>query len=164
MTTELLLLIWLFCFGGCVGSFMNVVVYRLPAGLSIVRPGSRCPSCEHPIRWYHNLPVLGWLLLRGRCFDCGGKIAVRYPLVEATVGLLFAGLALGIFSGSGASQWMARVFEPRLWGVYVSLAVALCALDCAALIKYDGHRVPRVLYAWAAVAMVACAVLLRLKT
>ena len=56
---------WLFALGGIVGSFLNVVVYRLPAGRSIVHPGSQCPACGHPIRWYHNLPILSWLLLGG---------------------------------------------------------------------------------------------------
>ena len=81
--------------GGCIGSFVNVVLYRVPRGESIVWPGSHCPRCQHPIRWYHNLPVIGWLFLRGKCHDCGGKISPRYPLIEAAVAALFvlAGLA-----------------------------------------------------------------------
>jgi leader peptidase (prepilin peptidase)/N-methyltransferase len=80
--------------GGCIGSFLNVVIYRLPRGKSIVWPGSHCPRCKHPIRWYHNLPVLGWFLLRGKCFDCGGKISPRYPLIEAAVAALFVFAAI----------------------------------------------------------------------
>lgn len=81
--------------GGCVGSFVNVVLHRVPRGESIVWPGSHCPQCQHPIRWYHNSPVLGWLVLRGKCYDCGKKISPRYPLIEATMAALFvlAGLA-----------------------------------------------------------------------
>src|SRR5260370_33249270 len=64
--------VWLFVLGGVVGSFLNVVVYRVPAGKSIAHPGSQCPACGCPIRWYHNLPIVSWLMLRGRCHDCGG--------------------------------------------------------------------------------------------
>ena len=84
-----LLLVWLFVLGTIIGSFLNVVMYRLPRGENLAWPGSRCPACGHPIRWYHNVPVLGWLWLRGRCHDCGVKISPRYPLVELAVGLVF---------------------------------------------------------------------------
>jgi len=75
--------------GLLVGSFLNVVVYRLPRGLSVVRPPSACPACDRPVRFYDNVPVLSWLLLRGRCRDCSAPIAWRYPAVEASTGLLF---------------------------------------------------------------------------
>lgn len=71
------------------GSFLNVCISRLPKGESIVRPRSRCPQCGTPIRWYDNIPVLSWILLRGRCRYCKGAISWRYPLVEITVGLWF---------------------------------------------------------------------------
>jgi leader peptidase (prepilin peptidase) / N-methyltransferase len=80
--------VWVFFVGSCVGSFLNVVIYRLPAGLSLVHPGSRCPHCETPVRFYDNIPVLSWLILRGRCRSCKAGIAVRYPLVELLTGLL----------------------------------------------------------------------------
>ena len=85
MTTTslpLLLLAWAFAVGAAVGSFLNVVVARVPAGESIVHPGSRCPACRAPIAWYDNVPVLSWLLLRGRCRSCRTGISIRYPLVE----------------------------------------------------------------------------------
>lgn len=75
--------------GLLIGSFLNVVIHRVPAGLSLVSPGSACPACEHPVRAYDNVPVVSWLLLRGRCRDCAAPIAVRYPLVELATGLLF---------------------------------------------------------------------------
>ena len=79
-----------FVFGAVVGSFLNVVIYRLPLGLSVNEPKrSFCPLCKAPIRWYHNLPIVGWLILRGRCADCGAKISARYPAVEALTGILF---------------------------------------------------------------------------
>ncbi len=85
-------LIWYGIVGACIGSFLNVVVYRLPNNLSLIKPGSHCPNCKHAIRWWHNLPVLGWILLRGRCWDCRQSIPIRYPLVELANGLAWAGL------------------------------------------------------------------------
>ncbi len=79
-----------FVFGTVVGSFLNVCIYRLPRGLSIVRPGSKCPHCGEPIRAYDNIPVLSYILLRGRCRKCKGRISLRYPLVEALNGALYA--------------------------------------------------------------------------
>lgn len=78
-----------FFLGASIGSFLNVVIYRLPEGLSLLHPPSRCPHCHHRLRPYDNVPVLGWLWLRGRCRHCGTAIAMRYPLVELTTGILF---------------------------------------------------------------------------
>ena len=78
-----------FVSGSAIGSFLNVVVYRLPAGLSVMRPPSRCPKCLNQLKPYENIPVFGWLWLRGRCNHCRSTISVRYPLVEAATGLLF---------------------------------------------------------------------------
>jgi leader peptidase (prepilin peptidase)/N-methyltransferase len=75
--------------GACFGSFANVVIYRLPAGLSVVRPGSYCWACNTPIKLRHNLPVLGWFLLRGRCANCKTKYSFRYPAVEILMAVLF---------------------------------------------------------------------------
>ena len=77
-------------FGGLVGSFLNVVAHRVPRGESIVSPGSRCPGCGSPVKPYDNLPVLSWLLLRGRCRNCGTAISPRYPLVELLTAVVFA--------------------------------------------------------------------------
>jgi leader peptidase (prepilin peptidase)/N-methyltransferase len=75
--------------GLLVGSFLNVVIYRVPRGESLLRPGSHCPQCDAAVRPWHNVPVLGWLLLRGRCADCRAPIGIRYPLVEVATALLF---------------------------------------------------------------------------
>lgn len=86
MTPEALvraeLLVAAAVFGAVVGSFLNVCIWRIPRGESVVTPRSRCPACGAPIRWYHNVPVLSWIVLRGRCAACGAPISVRYPLVE----------------------------------------------------------------------------------
>ena len=78
-----------FAYGACIGSFLNVVVYRLPAGLSLVSPPSRCPHCLHRLGKTENVPILGWLWLRGCCRWCKTSISVRYPLVEAATGIIF---------------------------------------------------------------------------
>ncbi|NNM32502.1 MAG: prepilin peptidase [Gemmatimonadetes bacterium] len=79
--------------GAALGSFLNVCVYRWPNDESVIRPRSRCPGCGTPVRWRDNLPVLGYFLLRGRCRACGVSLSLQYPLVEAMVALLWAGLA-----------------------------------------------------------------------
>jgi leader peptidase (prepilin peptidase) / N-methyltransferase len=78
-----------FTFGVCIGSFLNVVIYRLPAGLSLIYPPSRCPQCMHPLGVTENVPVFGWLWLRGCCRWCKTKISSRYPIIEAVTGLVF---------------------------------------------------------------------------
>ncbi|MEC4853244.1 MAG: prepilin peptidase, partial [Jaaginema sp. PMC 1079.18] len=80
---------FIFAFGAAIGSFINVVVYRLPEQLSLLHPPSRCPQCLHPLGKRENIPVIGWLWLRGRCRHCSAAISPRYPLVEAATGLLF---------------------------------------------------------------------------
>src|SRR3954449_13635089 len=89
--------------GAIIGSFLNVVAYRLPRHESLLHPGSRCPSCETPIKPYDNVPVLGWLWLRGRCRACGAKISWHYPAIEALTGLLCAACALKF--GADSDIW-----------------------------------------------------------
>jgi leader peptidase (prepilin peptidase)/N-methyltransferase len=78
------------------GSFLNVVIYRVPRRLSVVRPNSFCPHCDTPVRPVDNIPVLSWLMLRGRCHTCRGRISVRYPLVELATALIFAAVGWGL--------------------------------------------------------------------
>ena len=108
-----------FALGASVGSFINVIVYRLPAGLSILWPPSRCPHCSHRLRKRENVPIWGWLSLRGRCSRCKGKIAVRYPVVEAATGLMF----LLVFWRFGVS-----VETPAYWA-FCSWLLALSIID-----------------------------------
>lgn len=132
-----LLSVWWFVFGSCVGSFLNVVVYRVPAGLSIATPPSHCPHCKTPIRWHDNVPILGWLLLGGRCRACQAPIAKRYPLVELVTGLLF--LAVGqviALSGGGFASVL------QAWGAALFFLMLVCTLWSAALVEYDGQVLP----------------------
>jgi leader peptidase (prepilin peptidase)/N-methyltransferase len=95
-------------FGLLLGSFMNVVAYRLPRGESLAAPRSRCPGCEAPIKPYDNVPVLSWVLLRGRCRSCGTAIAWRYPLVELATALLMALTVVVV--GTDADVWLGLAF------------------------------------------------------
>jgi leader peptidase (prepilin peptidase)/N-methyltransferase len=129
--------------GLLVGSFLNVVVHRVPLGESVVTPRSRCPSCGTPIAARDNVPVLSWLFLRGRCRHCGAPISARYPLIEALTGLVFAAVALV----TGAED------ELALYLPFSALLIAVAAIDL------DHRIVPNKLLAPAAVwAVIAWAV------
>jgi leader peptidase (prepilin peptidase)/N-methyltransferase len=93
--------IWFACLGGCIGSFLTVVWDRLGTGEGFVLPRSRCPECDHAIRWYHNIPVLGWILLGGRCYDCASRIPAKHPLIEAIFALAFVFIGLALFRRMG---------------------------------------------------------------
>jgi leader peptidase (prepilin peptidase) / N-methyltransferase len=125
--------------GAAVGSFVNVLAYRLPRRESIVKPRSRCPRCETQIAGYDNIPVVSWLLLRGRCRHCKSAIPVRYPLVEALTALLFVGVGLKI----GLEQSLL----PAL-----ALTITLVA---AAETDLEHHIIPNRLMAASAIAAVA---------
>ena len=144
---DWLLILWMGLMGGALGSFMNVVVYRMPAGQSIVHPPSRCPACGHLIRWRHNVPVLGWLILGGRCHDCRAPISRRYPLVEALVAGVFMALACGeiVFGGVNLPHYVPReeaIASPAAWAIYAFHLLLLGSLICAALIEYDANLLP----------------------
>jgi leader peptidase (prepilin peptidase)/N-methyltransferase len=132
--------------GLAVGSFLNVVIHRVPRDESLVRPGSHCPGCGSPIRRRHNVPVLSWLLLRGRCRDCGAPISVRYPLVELATAALFA-----LVAGRLGAAWDLPA--------YLYLAAITVALT---LIDIDVRRLPNAIvlpsYAVAALLLLVPAV------
>lgn len=149
-------LAWLFLLGATLGSFLNVVVYRLPTGQSLMHPGSRCPRCQRPIRWYDNVPILGWFLLRGRCRDCRATISSRYPAVELTLALIFLLLAyvellsgganLPRQQGTGAEPFVGQFLrDPAVWATFALHTLLMGGLLAATLIRYDGHAVPRAL-------------------
>ena len=130
-------LVLLFFLIGCsVGSFLNVCAYRIPLGMSLLRPRSRCPRCQTAIRACHNIPVLGWLLLRGRCRECGGSISLRYPAVELLTGLSFGGVYLAWVAFAPADLWEqsgAPVVLIRLLLLWSVIGIALVG----ALVCYD---------------------------
>ena len=129
--------------GGIFGSFINVVAYRLPLGMSLSRPGSHCPTCRRPIRWYDNVPVLGWIRLGGRCRNCGARISARYPLVEAAVAVVAALLAWRA-TGSwipDASVDGGGIFQVDVVQFAFHLLL-MCTLIAEALIEFDGHVPP----------------------
>jgi prepilin signal peptidase PulO-like enzyme (type II secretory pathway) len=128
-----LMIFWLFVIGGTVGSFLNVVVYRLPLGISLVHPPSHCPKCGKRIRWFDNVPIFGWIVLRGRCRQCHNPISVRYPVVEAITAAMFALVA------AAELPYMCKM---GVFGLYPYHMLLLCTLLCAGLIEYDGKRVP----------------------
>lgn len=108
-----------FLFGATMGSFLNVVIHRLPKNESIVKPRSRCSGCEHPIRWYDNIPILSFFLLGRKCRDCGQPISWRYPLVEA----LTAGLAVALWLKFGLSKELAVHFG------FTAMLIAVTFID-----------------------------------
>jgi leader peptidase (prepilin peptidase)/N-methyltransferase len=132
--------------GLLVGSFLNVVIHRVPRDESLIRPGSQCPACQAPVRAWQNVPVLSWLVLRGRCAGCAAPISVRYPLVEAGTAVLF--LAVTAHFG----------LVPEL-PAYLYLAAVAVAL---AVIDLDVHRLPNAIvlpsYAVALALLLAAAV------
>jgi leader peptidase (prepilin peptidase)/N-methyltransferase len=79
----------IFVFGCIIGSFINVCIYRIPKSISIIRPGSACPSCKTPIKWYDNIPLISFILLKGKCRQCNATISARYPVVEVLTGFYF---------------------------------------------------------------------------
>lgn len=113
--------IWfIFLCGLVVGSFLNVVIYRLPLKRSLIRPGSRCQSCNAPVRWFDNIPVLSWFLLKGRCRSCKARIPFRYVCVELMTGLMF----VATYVRFGPS-WLLLVHD---WP-FVSLLIAITFID-----------------------------------
>ena len=132
-------LVFLAILGACVGSFLNVVIYRLPRGESIVFPGSHCPSCGRGIRWYDNIPLLSWLALRARCRWCRKPISPRYILIEAATAMLAAGLYAWYFMlnrRQGAGEFSTA------WPMFVAHAALLCGLLACAVVDVEYWIVP----------------------
>lgn len=124
-----------FLFGAVVGSFLNVVIARLPEEQSVVSPRSRCPRCETPIAWYDNIPMVSWLILRARCRSCQLPISIRYPLVE----LLTAVLSVLTFHRFVANPALMTVEGVALYLVYFSFVAALIAIT---FIDFDHYIIP----------------------
>jgi leader peptidase (prepilin peptidase)/N-methyltransferase len=132
-------------FGLVIGSFLNVVVYRVPAGMSVSHPASACPTCHSEIRPFDNVPILSWLVLRGRCRDCRTPISARYPLVEFATGVFFVVVAIRFWPVGGESlgsgPFIARIL---LIAAFLYLAAVSMALG---IIDGEHHRLPdRIVY------------------
>jgi leader peptidase (prepilin peptidase)/N-methyltransferase len=136
--------------GLIIGSFLNVVAYRLPRGESLATPGSHCPQCEHPVRPRDNVPVLSWLLLKGRCRDCGEPIARRYAIVEAATGLLYVlvvavhhddttQLVLGLALVTFLVPLALIDLDTRLLPNKITLPAAIIAVVLGTLLDYSGE-------------------------
>jgi len=165
LLTEILVTGYAFVIGACVGSFLNVVAWRLPLGMSLIKPASHCPQCKTPIRFRDNVPVLGWILLRGRCRSCGCWISPRYPLVEFAVGAAFALLAWYELATGGSNLppqthlWKPIAtglpFDSVLLSVWVYHVTLISLLVIIVLIEFDGKRLTRGFYIFAVGAGIA---------
>lgn len=148
---------FLFAFGACVGSFLNVVAYRLPEGLSVIHPPSRCPTCGGRLAWRDNLPILGWLILRGRCRHCREPISPQYPIVEAFTASLFAvlyllyfalppreaiGAGLGSWLGGSTAWWHGQGFA-FAWPAFVAVLGLVSGLIAATLADLRTFLIPQ---------------------
>jgi len=148
--------------GLAIGSFLNVVIHRLPRGESLRRPGSHCPACTAPVPVRYNIPVLGWLLCRGRCGACGAPVSLRYPLVELVTGLLFVAVAARFHATAALPAYLylaavavaLAVIDLRVWRlpdaiVLPSYGVGAVLLGAAAIARTDWWAAGRGLIAMA---------------
>lgn len=143
-----------FVVGSCVGSFLNVVIYRVPAGISVLAKASHCPVCQTQIASRDNLPLVGWLKLHGQCRNCGTAISSRYPSVELTIGLMFLLLYFVELISGGTNLpgrtpnqhagvlWILFYTKWDLLGLYLFHCFVLCAVFSWTMMGRDGHRVP----------------------
>ncbi|HEY4760753.1 MAG TPA: prepilin peptidase [Thermoguttaceae bacterium] len=150
---EVLLVAWFFVIGAVIGSFLNVVAYRLPKRMSLIEPSSHCPGCKKRIRWRDNVPIISWFLLKGRCRDCGSAISVRYPLVEAITAGMFALLTVAEFTFRGINLPGREIYKNdgiilfaqnslHQYGILLYHLLLLCTLFAAAIIEIDRQRAP----------------------
>jgi leader peptidase (prepilin peptidase)/N-methyltransferase len=144
--------LFVFLFGACVGSFINVLVWRLPTGQSVVTPPSRCPLCGHQLKWHENIPILGWFLLRGRCSACRAPISLQYPAIEMLVALLFlaAYLALygpmdrapsALFAEASSPWWHLQGFG-QSWPAFTVTVIAIAGLVAMTIVDAKTMLIP----------------------
>lgn len=152
---------FVFTFGACVGSLVNVLVYRLPLGISVLTPPSRCPKCETRLTWRENIPIFGWLLLRGRCRFCKSRISAEYPVVELIAGLLFVGVFclwyimppgsswLGVHWGELRPHWtlgdLRDAWPRHSWPILVIMLMLIGSLLAMTIVDAKTYTIPLVL-------------------
>jgi prepilin signal peptidase PulO-like enzyme (type II secretory pathway) len=132
--------------GGCVGSFLNVVVYRVPLGLSIVTPPSSCPKCDHKLAWFDNVPVLGWIWLRGKCRFCKNPISAQYPIMEAICAALFGGMFISYYmTGDNLAFERPELLQQNFiqtWGLFLVHLFLLGALIASSKVDANLFIIP----------------------
>src|SRR4051812_23992586 len=145
--------LFIFAYGACIGSLINVIVYRMPLGISIVTPASRCPKCSTKLSWRDNIPVLGWIALGGKCRYCKARISPEYPRVEAAVGLLFVlffavwyvlpadAWHWGINWGQMKPEW-ARNDALQTWPEFVIVLLLMGSLVAMTLVDAKTFTIP----------------------
>ena len=143
--------VFVFCFGACVGSFLNVVVYRLPLGMSVTTPPSRCPTCGALLKFFReNLPIVGWFIVRGKCRYCGVRISPQYMVIELLMALMFLGLYIVLFATPLSTPWWGQVGGAwwlyngpfRVWPVFLAFAFMLAGLVAMTLIDARTFTIP----------------------
>ena len=122
-------LLFIFCIGAVIGSFLNVVILRAFSGESIVLPPSKCPLCQNKLKWWHNIPILSYVLLGGKCYFCNEKISIQYPIVEFITGLVF----MLVFLKFGISV------ETIFGFIIASLLIVISVTDIKERVVFDGH-------------------------
>src|SRR5687768_2223280 len=147
-------IVFLFLLGACIGSFLNVVVWRLPRGESLITPPSHCPKCDRLLKWYDNVPIVGWIKLGGKCRFCRNPISPRYPIVETITALLFVFyyvmyymMEVGpcppvqrpMFEGAGVEVYRFVKLPAPIFALYLFLVAALLA---ASLIDAELFEIP----------------------
>lgn len=142
-------LVFTFFIGAAIGSFLNVVIYRVPAGLSVVHPPSRCPTCETSIKWYDNIPILSWILLRGKCRNCKTPISPRYALVELLTALvasllwyLWASQILTPNASPDDIPWAWLMIPWTLKFIFMSLLIVITFVDLDHFIIPHSFTIP----------------------
>ncbi|MGE3108478.1 MAG: A24 family peptidase [Phycisphaerales bacterium] len=152
---------FVFAFGACLGSLINVLVYRLPRGLNVVVPASRCPACETRLTWRENIPILGWILLRGRCRFCKSRISPEYPIVEFVTAAIFLGIFalwylmpynaqwLGIHWGDLRPQWtygdLRDTWPRNSWPIFLIMLGLVGSLVAMTIVDAKTYTIPLVL-------------------
>lgn len=154
LALEFVRVLWVMAFGACVGSLINVLAYRIPRGLNYVTPASRCPACDTKLTWRENVPVLGWLLLRGKCRFCRSPISAEYPIIEALVAVLWGAAYLACYGEPGALLGLDfRVLQPEwarggfveTWPIFLVVIVLFSSLVAMTLVDAKTFTIPAVL-------------------
>lgn len=127
---------FVFIIGACIGSFLNVCIYRIPRGESIVLPASRCPHCKTPIRWYDNIPILSWFILKGKCRVCKNPINIRYPIIELLTAVLFV-ITWNTFP----------IYESIVTMIFISILIIITFIDLDFLMIPDRFTIGGFIFA-----------------